>query len=178
VFLSVKALQVRKVRFTEDFLPGQIDFLENTIRQITPLHVDGEAELVSESLAEIRIRGKLAVGMECDCDRCLEPTKFPVESEFDLFYSPMTTEDVPGEVALKSGDTEVSFYEGGGVELEEVLREHILLTLPMQKFCRADCKGICQQCGQNHNAGPCDCDAKPGDDRWQSLREVKLNLKN
>lgn len=178
MFLSVKDLALRKVHFVKDFSPGEINFLEDTIRQVTPLHVEGEADLVTESLAEIRIQGKLAVEMECDCDRCLEPTRFPVESQFDLFYRPVTEDEAPGEVALDEGETEVSFYEGGGVELGEVLREHILLTLPMQKLCREDCKGICPQCGQNHNVAPCTCEARPGDDRWSALREVKLNLKN
>ena len=178
MFLSVKDLEVRKVHFVKDFPPGEINFLEDTIRQVTPLHVEGEAELVSELLAEIRIQGKLTVEMECDCDRCLEPTRFPVETQFDLFFSPMTSDEGPGEVALNEGDTELSFYEGGGDELEDVLREHILLTLPMQKLCREECKGICPQCGQNHNVASCTCDAKPGDDRWQALREVKLNSKN
>jgi len=178
VFLSVKALEVRKIHFVKDFPPGEIDFLEDTIRQVTPLHVEGEAELVSESLAEIRIQGKLAIEMECDCDRCLEPTRFPVETQFDLFFSPMNNDETPGEVALDERDTELSFYEGGGIELEDVLREHILLTLPMQKLCREECKGICPQCGQNHNVASCTCDAKPADDRWQALREVKLNSKN
>ena len=178
VFLSVKELEVRKVRFLKDFLPGEIDFLEDTIRQVSPLHVDGEAELISESLAEIRIHGKLTVQMECNCDRCLEPTRFPMNSQFDLLYCPMTGEDVPGEVRLDAGDTETSFYDGDGIELEEVLREHILLTLPMQKLCREDCKGICPRCGQNNNVALCTCDVRPGDDRWLALREVKLNLEN
>lgn len=176
MFLSVKELEVRKVRFLKDFPPGEIDFLEDTIRQATPLHVEGEAELVTEALAEIHIQGKLTVEMECDCDRCLESTRYPVKSRLDLYYRPMTSEDVPGEIRLDAGDTEVSFYEDGGIELEEVLREHILLTLPMQKLCREDCKGICPRCGLNRNAALCSCDAKPVDDRWQALREVKLNL--
>lgn len=178
MFLSVKELEVRKVHFLKDFSPGEIDFLEASVRQVTPLHVDGEAELISETLAEIRIQGKLAVEMECNCDRCLEPTRYPIDSQFDLFYRPMTDDEVPGEVRLDAGDTETSFYTGDGIELEEVLREHILLMLPMQKLCREDCKGICPQCGQNQNIALCSCDARPGDDRWLALREVKLNLEN
>ncbi|MEO8127100.1 MAG: DUF177 domain-containing protein [Bryobacteraceae bacterium] len=176
MFLSVKDLEVRKVRFSKDFLPGEINFLEDTIRQVTPLHVEGEAELATAVLAEIHIQGKLTVEMECDCDRCLEPTRYPANSKFDLYYRPMTDEFVPGEVRLDAGDTEVSFYDDGGIELEEVLREHILLTLPMQKLCHEDCKGICPRCGQNRNAELCGCDAKPVDDRWQALSQVKLNL--
>jgi len=176
VFLSVKDLAVREIHFSKDFPPGEIDFLEENIRQVTPLHAEGVAELISESLGEIRMQGKLTVGMECDCDRCLEPVKFELDSPFDLYYQPVVKDESGGEISLAEGDTGTSFYEGGGIELGDVLREHILLTLPMQKVCREDCKGICSQCGQNHNEAPCDCNAKPGDDRWSALREMKLNL--
>ncbi len=178
MFLSVKALEVRKVSFNTDFPPGEIDFLEDTIRQITPLHAEGEAELLDDTLGEIRIQGKLSVGLECDCDRCLEPVKFPVESQFDLFYRPMTEDDAPPEKALDAGEVEIGFYEDGGVELGEILREHILLSLPMQKICREECKGICPVCGRNRNTGSCECEVKPADDRWSALQAIKVNLGN
>jgi uncharacterized protein len=47
------------------------------------------------------------------------------------------------EVAVNEEDAEIGFYAGGGLELEDVLREQVLLSLPMQKICRQDCKGIC-----------------------------------
>ena len=178
MFLSVKDLELRKIKFNKDFPPGEVDFLEDAIRQVTPLHAEGEAETISGSDGEIRIQGKLSVGMQCNCDRCLEAVPFQVDSPFDLFYSPAEGEVMPGEIALATGDTEMSFYSGEGVELGEVLRDHLLITLPMRKLCREDCKGICQQCGQNHNLASCGCDAKPGDDRWSALREIKLMSKN
>jgi uncharacterized protein len=173
VFLSAKGLEVRKVRFDVNFPPGEIDFLEDTIRQVTPMHAEGVAELLSNTLGEIRIQGKVTVGMECDCDRCLDPVQFPVDSQFDLFYRPLAMDEAPPEKALDEGEIELGFYEGGGVELKEILREHVVLSLPMQKLCREECKGICPHCGQNRNTGLCNCEAKPQDDRWSALRNLK-----
>ncbi len=51
----------------------------------------------------------------------------------------------------------MGFYEGDGVELNDVLREFVLLTLPMQRVCSEDCKGICPECGQNRNQKECAC---------------------
>jgi len=51
-------------------------------------------------------------------------------------------------VEVGGAETEVGFYDGDGLELSEVLREQILLSLPMQRVCGEGCKGICPVCGQ------------------------------
>ncbi len=179
MLLSVKQLEVRKIQFCEDFAPGKVDFLDDSVRQSGVMHAEGDAELVSGDLGEIRIRGRVQVEMESICDRCLEPIHYPVDSTFDLNYRPVIIEgeDLPREAAINAGETEISFYEGNGIELAEVLREYILLSLPMRRVCRDDCKGICQDCGQNRNLGDCHCEGKPVDSRWAALREVKESLR-
>jgi uncharacterized protein len=179
VFFGIKQLEVRKIRFCEDFAPGEIDFLDESVRQTGVMHAEGEAELLSEEGGEIRIHGKVQTEMEFDCDRCLEPTHYPLDLSFDLNYRPVEVEgeDLPKEAAINANETEISFYEGNGIELAEVLREYILLSLPMQQVCRDDCKGICQICGQNRNLGNCHCEGKPADNRWDVLREVKESLR-
>jgi uncharacterized protein len=176
VYFSVKELEVRKVRFDADFPPGDIDFQEKNIRQATMLHAEGSAELLSNTLGEIRIHGKLSVQMEAECDRCLEAVRLPLDSDFDLFYRPVSFASHANEVAIDQAESEMGFYDGSGLELEEVLREHILLSLPMQHVCSESCRGICPQCGKNRNQGDCGCEAKPGDDRWSALRSMKGSL--
>jgi uncharacterized protein len=67
----------------------------------------------------------------------------------------------------------MGFYEGDGLELNDVLREEILLALPMQRVCREDCKGICPVCGQNRNQNECRCHTETVDDRWAALKQLK-----
>jgi len=62
-------------------------------------------------------------------------------------------------VEVGGAETEVGFYDGDGLELSEVLREQILLSLPMQRVCGEGCKGICPVCGQNRNLVECLCQA-------------------
>jgi uncharacterized protein len=176
VFFSVKELEVRKVRFDADFPPGDIDFQDQDIRQATTLHAEGSAELLSNTLGEIRITGKLSVVMEADCDRCLEGIRIPVDSDFDLFYVPDANAAHGHEVAINEAESEMGFYEDGGLELGEVLREHILLSLPMQHVCSEACRGICPQCGKNRNQGDCGCAARLADDRWSALQSMKESL--
>ena len=71
MFLSVKEMELRKIRFDESFAPGQIDFSGESLEQETPLRASGSAELLPHTGGEVRIQGKYAVQMSAVCDRCL-----------------------------------------------------------------------------------------------------------
>lgn len=173
MFLGLKDLELRKVRFDLTFLPGEIEFFDPKLWQAIPLHAKGEAELVDHTEGEIRIRGHLEVKMEAECDRCLERTSFPVDTSFDLLYKPQSEalSERP-EAEVVGEELEVGFYDGSGVELRDVIREHVLLSLPMRKICSEACKGICPECGQNRNQAQCGCEVKATDDRWAALRNL------
>ena len=79
------------------------------------------------------------------------------------------------EVEIDEGEAEIGFYKGDGMELEDILREQVLLALPMQRVCRDDCKGICPACGKNRNETMCDCKIETADDRWGALRNLELS---
>src|SRR5579884_3770590 len=157
MFLSVKEMELRKIRFDETFEPGQIEFASENLEQRTPLHAVGSAEMLKNTGGQVRIQGRYTVELSAACDRCLTPAQFPLDAGFDLFYRPAAEIAVDEEVAIDEGEAEIGFYEGGGLELEDVLREQILLTLPMQRVCSEDCKGICPVCGKNRNQSACDC---------------------
>ena len=78
------------------------------------------------------------------------------------------------EVEIDEGEAEIGFYEDGGMELEDILREQVLLALPMQRVCSEVCKGICPVCGKNRNETECDCKLESHDDRWGALRNLEL----
>jgi uncharacterized protein len=172
MLLSIKEMEVKKVRFDETFAPGQIDFIGEQVSQATPLHAEGTAELLPNTDGEVRIQGRITVEMESDCDRCLGRARFPIDAPFDLFYRPTLFMPADDEVAIDEGEAEIGFYEGLGLELEDILREQILLLLPMQRVCNEACLGICYVCGRNRNETPCHCAPTSGDDRWSALRNL------
>jgi uncharacterized protein len=176
VFFSVKELELRKARFDVVLPPGEIEFFE-ALRQVTPLEASGTAELLGNTLGEIRVKGQVKVAMEAECDRCLEVARFPIDGSFDLFYrpAPEASGNHHEEVAIDPGESEIAFYQGGGLELNEILREYVMLTLPMQRVCSEVCKGICPVCGVNRNQQDCHCEVKPVDDRWSALKELRRN---
>lgn len=174
MFLSIKEMERRKVRFDEAFQPGLIDFTGEDLVQASPLQVTGSAELLPHTEGEIRIQGKYTVEMTSACDRCLGTARFPLDERFDLFYRPMSDIARDEEVEIDEGEAEIGFYEGGGMQLEDILREQVLLALPMQRVCSEVCKGICPVCGKNRNETACDCKVDAADDRWGALRKLEL----
>ena len=174
MFLSVKEMELRKVRFDETLPAGQIDFAGDNLEQVSPLHVTGSAEVMPESDGEVRIQGQYTVEMAAQCDRCLAYARFPLNARFDLFYQPMKVIARVDEVEIDEGETEIGFYEGGGLELEGILQEQVLLALPMQRTCSEVCKGICPVCGVNRNETACDCKIEGAGGRWSALRDLQL----
>jgi uncharacterized protein len=171
MFLNIKELEVREVRFDETFEPGQMDFSETGLRQESGIRAEGSARVLDNTDGEIRIQGRYSGSMETECDRCLARATYPLDKTFDLFYRPPPHLEVD-ELKIDEGEAEIGFYEGLGLELVDVIKEQILLAMPMQRICREDCKGICPVCGATRNETACDCHVKPGDDRWTALKNL------
>src|ERR1022692_2820561 len=123
--------------------------------------------------AAVRIQGRFEVQMEAECDRCLGRARFPLDTSFDLFYRPASFIAREEEVEIDEGEVQLGFYQGGGMELEDLLREQILLVMPMQRVCNEDCRGICPTCGKNRNETPCDCKDERAGNRWAALQGLK-----
>jgi uncharacterized protein len=175
MFLSVKEMELRKIRFNEALQPGQIDFSGEEIEQSSPLNAAGVAELLAHSDGEVRIKGRYTVEMTTNCDRCLATARFPLDAGFDLYYRPVSVIAKEEEVGIDEGEAEIGFYEAGGLELEDILREQVLLALPMQRVCSDGCKGICPVCGRNRNEGACDCKVNNRSDRWKALKDLEIH---
>ena len=153
---------------------GAIDYAPD-VRQAGPLSVHGRADLLlehrghKELVEDIRIRAHLAGQFDLLCARCLTSVPTPLEADFDLIFRPSTVDAEAGEHAITEDETEIGYYEKGGLPLEDVVREQVLLTLPGRALCREACKGICPHCGADRNAEACACVEEVTDPRWGAL---------
>jgi len=170
MFLDVKELAVHKIRLRQSYAPGSVDYHTTDFRQVEPLEVHAEADLVE---GQIRVTGELQTRLEMTCARCLEPVTEEVSREFDLFYRPATSITREEEVRLKLDDTEIAFFEGDGLFLADVLAEQVLLAIPMKVICRSDCRGLCPHCGANLNTDECRCESHASDPRLAPLARLK-----
>ena len=182
MLIRVADLRLQKLEFKQDFQPGAIDFGPD-FRQEGPLHAKGRAEVIvehrghKENIDDIRVVGGLDATLEVSCARCLEPLQFTVNRAFDLLYRPLGVDRRAEEVSISEADTEIGYYDGDALLLEDVLREQVLLASPVKLVCREDCKGLCPQCGANLNNETCNCQ-QPGDPRWAALSELRNKLQS
>lgn len=175
MLLNLQELELRPIRFEVDLPAGEIEF-DGRLQQTTPLKAKGVAELLNSSLGEVRLKGHLSVRVEAPCDRCLEPAKIPVDKDFDLSYYPAEHLEAAAEDEIDEEASEVAYYEGDRLELNDILREVVLLALPMQVICADSCKGICPACGRNRNLEDCRCALRAEDDRWSKLKALRTEL--
>ena len=111
----------------------------------------------------IYITGELYSKVSTECARCLDPVQLAITIKMDdLFYYPSHTAPA-GEFWI--GDD-------GFLDLAPLVRQLSLLEIPMQPFCRPDCKGLCVECGQNLNKATCNCERDDIDPRLESLRSL------
>jgi uncharacterized protein len=181
MLIRVKDLELRRQDFAEELQPGTIDY-GRELQQFGVMKVNGRAELIREHhggreyVSDIRLIGELTGRFEVSCARCLEPVPQEVSRSFDLLYRPLGVDRRKEEVSISEAETEIGYYEGEGLELEDVLREQVLLAVPIKTVCRIDCKGLCPRCGQNLNEGSCTCQPQQEDPRWYALRDLKSHL--
>src|ERR1700759_1475107 len=160
MLIRVRELELRKLEFDENYQPGAIDFGAD-FRQICPLHSQGRAELIFEhrghhqDVEDIRVIGEVTAHLEFSCARCLAPVGEDVKTAFDLIYRPLGVDRRADEVSISEAETEIGYYQGEGLLLEDVLREQVLLATPVRALCREDCKGLCPHCGRNLNVEQC-----------------------
>lgn len=181
MLIEIRELEAHAVDFEEQISPGVIDFGPG-IRQKGDLRSAGRAELVQEHhgkhqlINDIRVAGGFSARLELACARCLEPISRDVAKNFDLLYRPQGIDAGREELSVTAAEAEVGYYQGQGLLLEDVLREQILLALPLKAICREDCRGLCPHCGSNLNLEQCQCAEPLEDPRWEALKNIRQRL--
>jgi len=122
----------------------------------------------------VHVQGHLSAAVSLECGRCLERFSLPLEQDLDLFFlrheeDRQLPED---EVELSERDMVVAYYQNDQVDLGEIVREHVFLTIPMRRLCREDCQGICPTCGANRNTTQCSCSDDSIDPRLMPLKQL------
>jgi uncharacterized protein len=183
MFLDIKQLEIKPLDFDETFQPDVID-LGGEARQLTPLKASGRAEVVEEHhgkhlvIKDLRLRGRLSARLELQCARCLEAVQQDVNREFELLYRPLGVDAGKDEISVTDAEAEIGYYQGDGILLEDVLREQVLLALPLKITCKEDCRGICPHCGKNLNQEQCSCSVPIQDPRWAALKEIRDRIEH
>jgi len=180
---KVVDLEREPIDFDLALPPAAISFGDEA-EQIGPLATSGRAEAIHEHrgpkdiVVDIRLRGQFAGKFQVPCARCVEPVELPLAADFDLIFRPVGADTDAPERSITAPETEIGYYQKDSLLLEDVLREQVLLSLPVRTLCKPDCKGLCPRCGVNRNSQACHCDEKPGDPRWEALAGLRGQIKS
>jgi uncharacterized protein len=122
------------------------------------IEIDARFESVHEG---ILVTGDAFATASGECSRCLDPIDSSVEVEFQ-------------ELFAYSGTSEDDFVvENESIDLDQVIRDAVVLSLPFQPVCSAGCKGLCVTCGAKLNEDPQHAHEAPVDPRWNALTNLK-----
>jgi uncharacterized protein len=133
---------------------------------------DLELDLVLTSVSEgVYISGNVRGRVTGECGRCLNEISQSFDvSLAELFaYADSTTEETTDE-------DEVGRMQGDLLDLEPVVRDAVVLTLPTNPLCRPDCPGLCPECGVHFDELPADHSHEDVDPRWAALRTISAEL--
>jgi uncharacterized protein len=152
----------RKVSFSGKMEP--IEFYGDKISFSSNLKVEVEIKRIGKGL---EVRGSSEGKVNLMCSRCLK--KFPYLLNFsidEIFIEKRMEKLIPK-------DSDFFLIEKESIDLYPMLRQLIIVNLPIKPLCQVDCKGICPKCGADLNKGKCNCIENEIDVRWEPLKKLK-----
>jgi uncharacterized protein len=139
---------------------------------IEGVELDGDAHVVGEITDEagyMRLTLEATLPYHGECARCLSAVK----GEFHLqFERTVADEKTLTEEQQEDNVDEYVIIVGGELDLDEELREALILAFPMRLLCEEDCPGLCPKCGKPRREGDCGCSQKEIDPRLAVLAQL------
>ncbi|MBR2460350.1 MAG: DUF177 domain-containing protein [Clostridia bacterium] len=125
----------------------------------SPVKVHGE---IKNAGGYIPLTATCELEIVGECARCLAPVREKLTVDFSRTVA----------VSLEAEDEDDEYLQvsDGCIEVDEPIRDEVLLSLPMRLLCFEDCKGLCPKCGIDLNKGKCSCSDRMTDPRWSILK--------
>jgi uncharacterized protein len=159
--------------------PAPVDLGGQGMAVITP-DSDLELDLRLESVMEgVLVTGTAVGTMSGECGRCLDPVEAPISVDLMELYRYPEQASVKGRgaaakaTAEDEADPETPMLVDDLIDLEPVLRDALVLELPMTPLCSEDCKGLCVDCGERLADLPESHSHDAVDPRWAALAELR-----
>ena len=133
-----------------------------TVKVLEPIKVQGNIGKIGDVLS---LDGVIVGKIELICSRCLHKFNYDLNVEF---HEKLTNNP-------DNRDDELIFINNDKFDLTEIVENNIIMSLPIKRLCKNDCKGLCQTCGKDLNQGSCNCDDSNYDPRFDKLKDLFSN---
>lgn len=167
--MIIDLIQLNEPEVAFDFA-SQPDLEEEAARIVKPVRTVGK---LRKGIAQVDVEGRISGEVEAECTRCLTGVTHKIDIPVKAAFVTEENYTSEKEAEVRNDDLDVSIYDGEKIDLTDLVREQILLDLPIQILCREDCQGLCQQCGANLNEVNCNCEENEIDPRWSALKNLK-----
>jgi uncharacterized protein len=158
--LNVGFMIRQNVGFSRDF---DFDLSAVEVSEDLLIHSLQGTLTLSRIAQGILAQGRLQAKMPQECARCLAEFNLPLTIKLkDLFTYPPN----------QGSDPILVVAENGILDLNPLLRESVLLEIPMRPLCRPECKGLCPVCGANRNNSKCKHPEQKIDPRMAALKSL------
>jgi uncharacterized protein len=130
-------------------------------------------ELSKDRDENVYARGDLKALLTIACGNCLGPALIKINTPLNVTY--VAEDDEAAESDDPLDDVDVATHDRDTVDLAPLVREQIILGIPIAPRCREGCLGLCSTCGQNRNERDCGHKPEPLEDpRFAALKNLKL----
>jgi uncharacterized protein len=157
--------------FSREYAPEDLRFDDQDLRLVEPVSVSGR---IRRKHQEVELQGRLVTKVAVPCGRCLKAVEFPIALDFAERFTPSVAWKHEEQHELQPEDLDLAVFDGDGIELDDLVKEEILLAMPGHTLCREECKGLCPNCGADLNQNNCDCATKQIDSRWEKLKDLQF----
>jgi len=123
----------------------------------------------------VLLDGKAGMSTSLICSRCLRRFLYPLSVDFHEEYVP-APESVEEEHELTHDELTINYYKNDEIDLDDFIREQMIVSIPIKPLCKVECSGICPVCGRDLNEGLCKCKRKEIDPRLAPLKKIKESL--
>jgi len=147
--------------------PGAVlafsEMVESGTEVAFPRPVQGEIRFTREG-ETVWVEGAVETVVTLVCGRCLRPFPHRLTGIFREGFR-------RGAGPPRQGADLILDLAGPELDVTEVVRQHLLMALPMAPLCRPECRGLCPLCGADRNERACACTPEEGDPRLAVLRD-------
>jgi len=184
--VRIEEIQEPSLKLQREFSKALLDEAFKEVGDISWLSASLLSAELQKTDGKVLLKAEMGLQLKTGCARCLEEVQFPLWVSFSTLLIPQANyETMRGQFGQtesfeRAGSFHMAFadtepFDGKTIPLSLLVKEQVLLALPISVLCSESCKGLCVTCGCNSNTQACGCEQKRVDSRLAKLKEIQLS---
>jgi len=134
VKIDINKILLEGLTLEEEVNPSALDLETDIVKFLEPIKIRAEVSKITNT---VTVNLSLSGSIHLNCSRCLREFNVALKKILRLNYQVNKSEPI--------------------IDLDQDIKEEIILDYPIKPLCNPDCKGLCPKCGKNLNEGGCSC---------------------